>query len=89
MAFKIFFRNQDLYKFKKTKFNFKSIGDNFKIAEFLFFKRFVKNAQNFWAFFLGQKNYFFPCTQTCAESHFFEEKSSQVTQKSNHDFEFF
>jgi hypothetical protein len=28
-------------------------------------------------------------TQTCAESHFFKEKSSQVTQKSSHDFDFF
>jgi hypothetical protein len=27
--------------------------------------------------------------QTCAESHFFKEKSSQVTQKSSHDFDFF
>jgi hypothetical protein len=27
--------------------------------------------------------------QTCAESHFLEEKSSQVTQKSNYDFDFF
>jgi hypothetical protein len=27
--------------------------------------------------------------QTCAESHFFEEKSSQVTQKSSHVFDFF
>jgi hypothetical protein len=28
-------------------------------------------------------------TQTCAESHFFKEKSSQFTQKSSHDFDFF
>jgi hypothetical protein len=27
--------------------------------------------------------------QTCAESHFYVEKSSQVTQKSSHDFDFF
>jgi hypothetical protein len=27
--------------------------------------------------------------QTCAESHFFKEKSSQVTQNSSHDFDFF
>jgi hypothetical protein len=27
--------------------------------------------------------------QTCAESHFFKEKSSQVTQKSSHNFDFF
>jgi hypothetical protein len=27
--------------------------------------------------------------QTCAESHFFKEKSSQVTQKSSLDFDFF
>jgi hypothetical protein len=27
--------------------------------------------------------------QTCAESHFFKEKSSQVTQKSSHDLDFF
>jgi hypothetical protein len=27
--------------------------------------------------------------QTCAESHFFKEKSSQVIQKSSHDFDFF
>jgi hypothetical protein len=27
--------------------------------------------------------------QTCTESHFFKEKSSQVTQKSSHDFDFF
>ena len=31
-------------KFYKTKFDFISIGDNFKIAAYLFFKRFVKNA---------------------------------------------
>jgi hypothetical protein len=28
-----------------TKFNFKPIGDNFKIGTFLFFNRFVKNAK--------------------------------------------
>jgi hypothetical protein len=28
-------------------------------------------------------------SQTCSESHFFQEKSSQVTQKSSHDFDFF
>ena len=27
--------------------------------------------------------------QTCAESHFFQEKSSQVIQKSSHDLTFF
>jgi hypothetical protein len=27
--------------------------------------------------------------QTCAESQIFHEKSSQVTQKSSHDFDFF
>jgi hypothetical protein len=27
--------------------------------------------------------------QTCAESQLFHEKSSQVTQKSSHDFDFF
>jgi hypothetical protein len=27
--------------------------------------------------------------QTCAESQFFKEKSSQVIQKSSHDFDFF
>jgi hypothetical protein len=27
--------------------------------------------------------------QTCAASHFFKEKSSQVIQKSSHDFDFF
>jgi hypothetical protein len=32
-------------KFYKTKLNFKSIDDNFKIPAFLFFNRFVKNAQ--------------------------------------------
>jgi hypothetical protein len=38
------------------------------------------------------KNLFFrqrTQAQTCAESHFFKEKSSQVTQKSSHDFDFF
>jgi hypothetical protein len=29
------------------------------------------------------------CEQTCAESQIFHEKSSQVTQKSSHDFDFF
>jgi hypothetical protein len=33
--------------------------------------------------------FFSQIKQTCAESHFFKEKSSQVTQKSSHDFDFF
>jgi hypothetical protein len=38
--------------------------------------------QNLFRIRLGRR-------QTCAESHFFKEKSSQVTQKSSHDFDFF
>jgi hypothetical protein len=30
-----------------------------------------------------------PIKQTCAESHFFWKKSSQVIEKSSHDFDFF
>jgi hypothetical protein len=32
---------------------------------------------------------YYSTTQTCAESHFSKEKSSQVTLKSSHDFDFF
>jgi hypothetical protein len=37
----------------------------------------------------GHIRFFFGQFQTCAESHFFKEKSSQVTKKSSHDFDFF
>ncbi len=35
-----------MLKFYSTKFNAKSIGNNFKITAFLLLNRFVKNAKN-------------------------------------------
>ena len=55
-----------------------------------------KGANSFKAFLKQKKTFLHKysennvtLTQTCAESHFFKEKSSQVTQKSSHDFDFF
>jgi hypothetical protein len=41
--------------------------------------------KNFFFLFLT----IFVDTLSCAESHFFEETSSQVTKKLSHDFDFF